>query len=82
MRTLARTLINLALLAGTLAAMYWAMTQPSWRHASPRTHDVIIVAIAVAGFVLACLALKAVPAKRKPAPRPSFTPAAPVRRGR
>lgn len=82
MRTIARILINLATLTGTLAAMYWAMTQPSWHRASPHAHDVIIVAIAVAGFVLACLVLKAVPAKKKPSPRPSFTYAAPVKRGR
>lgn len=82
MRKFARILINLILLAGTLAAMYWAMTRPSWQHASPHAHDVTVIAIVAAGFILACLALKAVPAKAKASPRPSFTYAAPAKRGR
>lgn len=81
MRTLARILINLILLTATLSAMYWAMTQPSWHHASPHAHDVIIIAIGAAGFILACLVLKAIPAKaKKPARRPSSPYAAPAGR--
>lgn len=87
MRTIARILINLILLAGTLAAMYWAMTRPSWHHASQPAHDITVIAIVAAGFILACLALKVVPSKaqlrkRRQSARPSFTYAAPVKRGR
>jgi hypothetical protein len=86
MRTIARVLINLGLLAGTLTAMYWAMTRPSWQHASPHAHDVTVIVIGAAGLAIACIALHLVPSKaklkRKQPTRPSFTYAAPAKRGR
>jgi hypothetical protein len=82
MRTIARTLINLAHLVGILAVLGAAITSDAYKQASHDTQVAVPVIIAVAGFVLARVALHFVPAKRKPSPRPSFTYAAPVKRGR
>lgn len=80
MRTFTRFLINVALLAGTAAAIAAAVASDAYKHASHDMKTAIPLIIAAAGFILACLVLKVVPAKKKAAKRPSSPYAAPARR--
>ena len=82
MRTIARILINLALIVAALAVDYGLVTQKAYLHASRDARIAMLAAPAVAAFVLACIVLHFVPAKKRPSPRPSFTYAAPAKRGR
>jgi hypothetical protein len=82
MRTIARFLINLALIVAALAVDSGLITQKAYLHASHDARIAILAAPAAAAFVLACIALHFIPAKKKASPRPSFTYAAPVKRGR
>lgn len=82
MRTFARILINLAFLAGTAAALGAAVASKAYKHASHDTRIAVPVVIVAAGFILACLLLRAIPsraqlAQRKKAQRPSSPYAAP-----
>lgn len=82
MRTFIRTLINLTILTAITAALAAWLKSGAYQHASRDMRIAVPVAIAVAGFALAWLVLaKVVPARKAP-PRPSFTYAAPAKRGR
>lgn len=82
MRTITRFLINAALIVAALAADSGLVTQKSYLHASHDARIAMLAAPAAVAFVIACVALHLIPAKRKPSPRPSFTYAAPAKRGR
>lgn len=82
MRTITRFLINTALIVAALAVDSGLVTQKAYQHASHDARIAMLAAPAVVAFVLACVALHLIPAKKKTSPRPSFTYAAPVKRGR
>lgn len=80
MRTFARFLINLTILAGTLAAIVAAVASDAYQHASHNVRVAVPVIILVASFLLAWFVLgKVVPAKKKTA-RSSSPYAAPAGR--
>lgn len=85
MRSIARMLINLALLLGAAAAIGWLTTLKAYHHASHDGRVAMLAVAAAAFFVVACLVLHAIPSKaqmarRKQAKRPSSPYAAPAGR--
>jgi hypothetical protein len=87
MRTIARALINLALMVAALAADSALAAQKAYQHASHDGQIAMLAAPAAVAFVLACVALHLIPSraqlKRKKPARPSgFAYAAPAKRGR
>jgi hypothetical protein len=81
MRTFTRFLINLVLISGAVGVIGWLTTQKAYQHASQGAQIAMLAAPGVAAFIIGCILLHLVPAKRKASPRPSFY-AAPARRGR
>lgn len=77
MRTFTRFLINLVILAGTLAAIAAAVASDAYQHASHNVRVAVPVTILAVSFLLAWIVLgKVVPAKKKTT-RPSSPYAAP-----
>lgn len=69
MRTLARILINLVLLAATLAVCGWLTTQPVYLHASHDKRSAMLIGVVIAFFAVACIALYLVPSAKQLAKR-------------
>jgi hypothetical protein len=63
MRAIARTIINLVLVVAVLAVDGWLTTQRVYQHASHDARIVMLVVPVVVTFVVACIALYAVPSK-------------------
>ena len=87
MRTIARTLINLALMVAALAADGALTVQKAYQHASHDARIAMLAAPAAVALTVACIALHLIPSaaklrKRQQPARSSFTYAAPVKRGR
>jgi len=81
MRTLARLVVNLALLIGTVAAIGWVTTLKAYHDASPHMRTGIVIGIAAGAFIVAWIVLsRVIPAKKKTAQRTSYPYAATAKR--
>lgn len=80
MRALIRLIINLALLAGAAITGGWVTTTSAYAHASRDGRIAMLAGVAVLFFVVACVALNRIKAKKAGSSRPASPYAAPARR--
>jgi hypothetical protein len=72
MRTIARILINLGLLAATAVTGGWLTTQKVYLHATKDARTAMLVGVAGFFFVIACVALNKLKVKKPQAQRTAY----------
>ena len=80
MRALVRLFINLALLAGAAIAGGWVTTTSAYAHASRDGRIAMLAGVVLLFFVIACVALNKLKAKKAGSSRPASPYATPARR--